>query len=58
MSETGPPLRAAVLVVSDRVSAGTHEDESGREASRVLAEWGSEIVHYETVPDDRKSISE
>jgi molybdopterin adenylyltransferase len=58
VSEPGPPLRAAVLVVSDRISAGTHEDQSGREACRVLGEWGGEVVHYETVPDDPQPISE
>lgn len=58
MSETGPQLRAAVLVVSDRIAAGTHEDESGREACRILTEWGGDVVHYETVPDDTEPIRE
>ena len=58
MSDPGPSLRAAVLVVSDRVAAGTHEDESGREACRVLTEWGGDVVHYEIVPDDPQPISE
>jgi len=51
-------LRAAVLVVSDRVTAGTHQDESGPAAEAALRSWGAEIVHRETVPDERKAIGE
>jgi molybdopterin adenylyltransferase len=57
--ETGSAgLRAAVLVVSDRVTAGTHQDESGPAAEAALRSWGAEIVHRETVPDEREAIVE
>mgnify|MGYP001112720326 CR=1 FL=1 len=52
------PIRAAVLVVSDRVSAGGHEDLSGPEAARVLTGAGAEIATIETVPDERAAIAE
>jgi molybdenum cofactor synthesis domain-containing protein len=51
-------LRAAVLIVSDRVTAGTHQDESGPAAEAALRSWGAEIVHRETVPDERGAIVE
>ncbi len=51
-------IRAAVLVVSDRVSAGGHEDLSGPEAARVLTRAGAEIATIETVPDERAAIAE
>ena len=53
-----PPARVAVLVVSDRVSAGTHEDKSGKTAQTLLTRWGAEILHLETVPDDHDRICE
>ena len=55
----GPaPVRAAVLVVSDRVSRGEREDLSGPEAQRLLAAAGAEILALETAPDDRPAIAE
>lgn len=53
-----PPLRTAVLVVSDRAAAGTHEDTSGKEAQRILRGWGAEVAHCEVVPDDHDAIRE
>lgn len=50
------PFRAAVLIVSDRVAAGTHEDESGKKASSVLIQWGYEVVHLDTVPDESDAL--
>jgi len=53
-----PPLRTAVLVVSDRAAAGTHEDTSGKEAQKILAGWGADVAHCEIVPDDTDAIRE
>ena len=50
------PLRVAVLVVSDRVAAGTHEDKSGETARALLAEWGYDVVHQTAVTDDPSAI--
>jgi molybdenum cofactor synthesis domain-containing protein len=52
------PFRCAVLVVSDRVAAGSHQDESGRRASLLLEGGGFEIVHREVVPDEIEAITE
>jgi molybdenum cofactor synthesis domain-containing protein len=51
------PIRAAVLVVSDRVSAGRHEDLSGPAAVSALVAAGAEIVASEAVPDERAVIA-
>ena len=53
-----PPLRTAVLVVSDRAAAGTREDTSGKAAQKILTGWGAEVAHYEIVPDDPDAIRE
>ena len=49
-------MKAAVLTVSDGVSAGEREDESGDLLAGALAEDGWE-VERRTVPDDRNEIA-
>lgn len=49
-------IRAAVFVMSDRVSAGTAEDQSGRIISERLAQHGIEVVEFNVVPDDESEI--
>lgn len=53
-----PPVQAAVLVVSDRVSAGTAGDRSGPEAETVLRSWGARVAFLEAVPDEESAIRE
>jgi molybdopterin adenylyltransferase len=48
----------AVLTVSDGVSAGTREDESGETAEKMLREAGYEIGERLVVPDDRAQIEQ
>ena len=50
-------MRAAVLTVSDGVSAGVREDKSGDELERLLGEDGYEVVRR-VVPDEREAIAE
>ncbi|MBA3329492.1 MAG: MogA/MoaB family molybdenum cofactor biosynthesis protein [Actinobacteria bacterium] len=50
-------MRAAVLTVSDGVSAGTREDRSGDLLADLLAGEGHE-VERRVVPDDRPVIAE
>ena len=50
-------MRAAVLTVSDGVSAGERQDESGGLLESLLAEDGYE-VERRVVPDDRDAIAE
>ena len=49
-------MKAAVLTVSDGVSAGEREDESGDLLAGALAENGWEVGRR-TVPDDRDEIA-
>ena len=48
--------RAAIVTVSDGVSAGTREDGSGDTAERLLREAGFEVVTRRVVPDERPEI--
>ena len=50
-------MKAAVLTVSDGVSAGVREDKSGDELERLLAEDGYEVARR-VVPDEREAIAE
>jgi cyclic pyranopterin phosphate synthase len=50
------PWRAAVLVVSDRVSAGTAEDLSGRILVAAAEERGASSVEYAVVSDEPDQI--
>jgi molybdenum cofactor synthesis domain-containing protein len=49
-------VRAAVLTISDGVSAGTREDRSGDVLSELLAAEGYEVTRR-IVPDERDSIA-
>jgi len=51
--------RAAVLTLSDRVSAGTREDLSGQIAAEMLRErLGIDVASSEVQPDEREVIEE
>ena len=50
-------MKAAVITVSDGVSEGTREDESGDLLAGLLAEDGYE-VERRVVPDDRDAIAD
>jgi molybdopterin adenylyltransferase len=49
-------MRAAVLTVSDRASAGTMRDESGPAVGRFLAAAGFEVSGVTVVPDEQERI--
>jgi molybdenum cofactor biosynthesis protein B len=49
-------IEAAVLTVSDGVSAGTRADESGELATSILTEQGFDVPTRRVVPDDRSEI--
>ena len=49
-------FRAAVLVVSDRVAAGTHEDLSGPAARQALTRLGLSVTSVAVVPDEDEAI--
>lgn len=58
IKETGDGLTAAVVVVSDSVSKGTRQDESGKHAVERLKGFRFQVSSCKSVPDDRKLIEE
>jgi molybdenum cofactor synthesis domain-containing protein len=53
----GRRLRAAVLVMSDSVSAGKKKDESGKLIVERLKSLNVGVVNYAVIPDDAKEIT-
>jgi cyclic pyranopterin phosphate synthase len=49
-------LRAAVLVMSDTISAGKKQDESGKIIRERLESAGIEVADYSIIPDERTQI--
>ena len=54
----GERARAAVVTISDGVSAGTRRDESGDVAAAMLSDAGLEVASRSVVPDEREQIEE
>jgi molybdenum cofactor synthesis domain-containing protein len=50
-------VKAAVLTVSDRASAGAMEDESGPAVAKLLEGAGFEVAAVDIVPDDGARIA-
>ncbi len=50
--------KAGVIVMSDRASIGTYEDQSGPILVDCLKSAGAEIMEYKVIPDDVQTISE
>ncbi len=58
-SDGATVVRAVVLTVSDRASAGVYDDATGPALERVLSEQiGATVVGREVVPDDLERIRE
>jgi molybdenum cofactor synthesis domain-containing protein len=54
--QTSSPLPAAVVVVSDRSTAGEREDRSGPAAAQKLAAAGFTVGDVAVVPDGEQSV--
>ena len=54
---SGPPFRAAVITVSDRVHAWVYEDKSGPAAKESLSALGFAVEGASVVPDEAEQIS-
>ena len=51
-------MRIAILIVSDRSSAGEREDRSGPALADAVAARGWEVSERTVVPDDREAITD
>ncbi|MBK7344469.1 MAG: bifunctional molybdenum cofactor biosynthesis protein MoaC/MoaB [Saprospiraceae bacterium] len=54
----GLDVRAAVIVCSDSVSAGTKTDQAGLAIQEKLAQWEVKIAHYQIIPDEPEAIQQ
>jgi len=52
-----PPLKAAVLVISDSTFAGDREDKSGKIIQQILEDQKIKIEAYDILPDDTEKIT-
>ena len=52
------PFRAAVIVLSDRASAGEYEDLSGPKAGAILNDMGYEMIESVLIPDDGDKLKQ
>ncbi len=55
-AESRPPLRVAVLTVSDRAARGETPDRSGPAVERLVAGAGWKLIATATVPDEVETI--
>jgi molybdopterin adenylyltransferase len=57
VAQSGGPLRAVVVTVSDGVASGTRRDESGDVARSLLVRAGFDVVRRAVVADDHDAIA-
>ena len=57
MAESGTPLHAKVLTVSDGVVHGTRDDASGRALVEQLTAAGFEVVEHRVTPDGANEVA-
>ncbi len=57
-SKVDRKVKAAVFVMSDRISAGTAKDQSGQIIVDRLASHDIEVVEFRTIPDEEAEIVE
>ncbi|MCB1537626.1 MAG: bifunctional molybdenum cofactor biosynthesis protein MoaC/MoaB [Rhodospirillales bacterium] len=50
-------IKAAVLVMSDRASAGVYDDKSGKFLLEALKADGADVVAYQVIPDEKVLIA-
>ena len=58
VASSGRPLKAAVIVSSDRAHTGTYEDKSGPAATSWLEAKGFEVFDTVVIPDDQTHLIE
>lgn len=50
-------ITVGILTISDRCSRGEREDKSGEAIRKVMTSFGSRVVDYAIVPDEKESIT-
>jgi len=50
-------ITVGILTISDRCSRGEREDKSGDTIRKVMTSFGSRVVDYAIVPDEKESIT-
>ena len=49
-------IRVGILTVSDRCSKGEREDKSGDAIRKIMSQFGTRVVDYAIVPDNKDNI--
>jgi molybdenum cofactor synthesis domain-containing protein len=49
-------IRVGILTVSDRCSRGEREDKSGDAIRKIMSQFGTRVVDYAIVPDNKDNI--
>jgi molybdenum cofactor synthesis domain-containing protein len=51
------PIRLAIITLSDRVAAGTRDDESGTVIRHIVASLDPQIIAQQVLPDDAERLA-
>ncbi len=51
------PIRLAIITLSDRVAAGTRQDESGVVIRQIVASLDSQIIVQKVLPDEAEQLA-
>ncbi len=51
------PIRIAIITLSDRVAAGTRDDESGLVIRNMVASLNPQIIAQQVLPDDAEQLA-
>jgi molybdenum cofactor synthesis domain-containing protein len=51
------PIRIAIITLSDRVAAGTRQDESGQVIRQIVASLDSQIIAQKVFPDEAEQLA-
>ena len=49
-------IRVGILTISDRCSRGEREDKSGDAIRKIMSQFGTRVVEYAIVPDNKDNI--
>ena len=49
-------IRVGILTISDRCSKGEREDKSGDAIRKIMSQFGTRVVDYAIIPDNKENI--